>query len=589
MWMLKPVTQPARSLNESFFTVGAGQGFDCCLPGEGGCDQILYTLHSEGHRLTLIPGSEKVLVNGKAVTRPSLLRGCDRIECRGHVAVVLDDTLPRSTASGPSLGEMALEILQEMASGRDETSWSAGVEKALERLIGAAGAEEGYLVTETGLDQGWELVAEAGGDGRVSRAERRRQIVSSTVLAEAIRKGKPVYVESLIGHPWEAQASLMAAKVFSLACLPFVISGRAFGCACLYTRTPGKTIDEQKLTDLQLLATQVALLVATRAETHELRREASELRRRGGAVRAFRFAEGSPMEAVQSRIARLAPTDLSVLVSGETGAGKELVARELHRLSARSRGPFVAVNCGAIPPTLIESTLFGYVKGAFTGATKDHPGKFVQASGGTIFLDEIGDLPLDMQVRLLRVLQEKVVEPVGSTFSTKVDFRVIAATHRDLKELVSEGKFREDLYYRLNGAGVELPPLRDRRADIALLAAHFLEEARPGSRLSESAMATLVSHSWPGNVRELEQVVRRAAALAENDEIASADLEMEGARPAGQPSPQTGLREAQEAFTRDWVKRALEASGGNRAKAARELGISERTLYRILSGDTSGT
>jgi two-component system, NtrC family, response regulator HydG len=206
-----------------------------------------------------------------------------------------------------------------------------------------------------------------------------------------------------------------------------------------------------------------------------------------------------------------APTDATVLIEGETGTGKELVAKALHRLSRRSRAPFVAVNCAALPESLVESELFGHAKGAFTGADRMREGRFRQANGGTLFLDEIGEMPLSLQAKLLRVIQEGEVQPLGMDQTQNVDVRVIAATNRKLDELVSAGKFRSDLYYRLNVVPLQLPPLRDRREDIAPLAAHFLGSA--GRRFTPAAMATLERYSWPGNVREMENLIQRLAVL----------------------------------------------------------------------------
>lgn len=245
----------------------------------------------------------------------------------------------------------------------------------------------------------------------------------------------------------------------------------------------------------------------------------------------------------------------------------------------------MAVNCGALPPTLIESVLFGYQKGAFTGADRDTKGKFAAADGGTLFLDEIGDLPLELQVKLLRVLQERQIEPLGATRSVAVDIRVVSATHRDLQVLVREGKFREDLFYRLGGATLELPPLRERPGDILPLAQAFLERTHSGLALSEAACERLLAHRWPGNVRELEQVVARAAALASGTLIAADDLELRDT----DASASGELREARGIHSFEMVQRALARLGGSRARAASALGISERTLYRILASDGSGS
>ena len=300
---------------------------------------------------------------------------------------------------------------------------------------------------------------------------------------------------------------------------------------------------------------------------------------------------------VMKTVARAAPSQANVLILGETGTGKELVARTVHRYSERSKGKFVAVNCSALAEGLLESELFGHIKGAFTGAAAARPGHFREADRGTLFLDEIGDISPALQARLLRVLQEHEVVPVGSETPVKVDVRVIAATHRDLGALVREGRFREDLYYRLHVVAVQLPPLRERRQDIPLLIDHFLRSlARRHDRgpvaVDSDAQAILLSHDWPGNVRELHNVLERALVLAEQDVIGPEHLPLDR-RAAPPPAPESGGGtgagaaddEAQLTLAqveRRHVLRVLKSTGGNRERAARVLDISRRTLTRML-------
>jgi DNA-binding NtrC family response regulator len=306
---------------------------------------------------------------------------------------------------------------------------------------------------------------------------------------------------------------------------------------------------------------------------------------------ADRLIGNSPqMREVQKLIGRAAAGSSSVLITGETGTGKELVARLLHDSSARAGKPFVAVNCAAIPRELLESELFGHVKGAFTGAIADRKGAFRQADGGTLLLDEIGDMSLDMQAKLLRVLEERVVTPVGASRGEPVDLRIVAATHHDLPKLVEEQRFRQDLYFRLNVLPIHIPPLRERPADIADLAAHFLRRvaAPESTALSEAAVARLQAYSWPGNVRELRNVMERAAALGRGAVVDAADLAFLGQR----QTPPTAefdlvllggeLGAAVEALERTMIRRALQACGGNRAEAARRLGIHRQLLYKKL-------
>ena len=297
------------------------------------------------------------------------------------------------------------------------------------------------------------------------------------------------------------------------------------------------------------------------------------------------------MQRIYSQLAQLAATETSVLLTGESGTGKELVARSIHRRSRRASGPFVAVDCAAIPETLLESELFGHAKGAFTDARQERQGLFVRAGGGTLFLDEIGELPLTMQAKLLRALEERRVRPVGGDQEIPFDTRVISATNRDLDAAIEEKRFREDLYYRINVIQIELPPLRARGSDVLLLAQHFLgvfaeSAGKEVTAIQPAAADRLLSYNWPGNVRELRNVVERAVALTQFDQIAVGDLpekirDYRGGQVViggDDPSELVSLEELE----RRYIAHVLEATGGNQTKAAAILGVDRKTLYRKL-------
>ena len=304
----------------------------------------------------------------------------------------------------------------------------------------------------------------------------------------------------------------------------------------------------------------------------------------GEGWRAEIITRSPAMEDLLAQAKRVAASDASVCVYGPSGTGKELLAHAIHNASRRASGPFVAVNCSAIPEGLIESELFGHRKGSFTGATQDRRGLFQAAEGGTLFLDEIGDMPLAPQVKLLRALEEKVVRPVGSNEAIAVDVRIISATHRRLEERTASGEFREDLYYRLNVVKLTLPALVERREDIPLLANHFLERlvARYGRRrlaFSPEAMELLVSASWPGNVRQLLNVVEQSVALTATD-VVPASLVRQAID--SRDSTLTPLDEARRAFERDYLVRILKITGGNVTQAARLAGRNRTEFYRLL-------
>ena len=288
------------------------------------------------------------------------------------------------------------------------------------------------------------------------------------------------------------------------------------------------------------------------------------------------------MVEIYKVVAQVAPTDATVVILGETGTGKELVARMIHRNSDRAQYPFVPVDCNAITPTLVESELFGVMRGAFTGADRDRPGVFEAASRGTVFLDEIGDIDGAFQVKLLRFLQEREVRPVGSSRAKKVDVRVVVATNRDLQKMVEEGKFREDLWHRLNVVRLTLPPLRERRVDIPLLAHYFLNKYNGrysrAVKMTDSGLRELNNFTWPGNVRQLQHLIERLTILAPNDRI---DAESVQDAIAAMDTKEGGGETLAETEA-DQIRRVLAATGGNKSRAAQVLGIERKTLYRKL-------
>ena len=330
----------------------------------------------------------------------------------------------------------------------------------------------------------------------------------------------------------------------------------------------------------------LALMIARALHVHALEIEnRSLIAKQGGSPLSGLITSSDTMLKVCRTVEKVAPANATVLLLGESGTGKEVLARGVHELSPRANKRFVAINCAAIPDTLLESELFGYEKGAFTGAAKQTIGRIEYANDGTLFLDEIGDLPMPLQAKLLRFLQERVIERLGGRGEIPVDVRVVCATHRDLAGMIREGSFREDLYYRLSEITVKIPPLRERPGDAVLLAQAFLERyARELGRsikgFTADALAALETHSWPGNVREMENLIKRSAIMADGTQITAADLGLDASDAEPQPF---NLRQARENAERLAVSRALAHTDGSIAQAAELLGITRPTLYDLMA------
>ncbi|MBW1991462.1 MAG: sigma 54-interacting transcriptional regulator [Deltaproteobacteria bacterium] len=440
--------------------------------------------------------------------------------------------------------------------------------------------------------------------GLTAEARRRgRYKLGEGVTGRVVETGEPVVVPRISQEPLFLNRTRTRGRdkdELSFLCVPIKINHQTIGALSVDRRFQDLNLDR----DLRLL-TIIASIIAQAGnnlllldqEKEKLRNENLELK---GALRE-RYRVGniignsSRMRQVFEMIHRVAKSKATILIRGESGTGKELVAQAIHYNSPRATKPFVKVNLAALPETLVESELFGHEKGAFTGALHRKQGRFELAQGGTVFLDEIGDLPPSVQLKLLRFIQEREFSRLGSTATLKADVRLIAATHRDLEKLVADGLFREDLYYRLNVFPIYLPPLRERKTDILLLAEHFLEKyARenqmPTPRLSQGAVDLLMQHSWPGNVRELENVIERALLVCDGDTILSShlppSLQPRWSTPTATEGPATGaklsLAAQVEALEKELITEALIATRGNQSAAAKYLDTSLRILgYKI--------
>lgn len=329
------------------------------------------------------------------------------------------------------------------------------------------------------------------------------------------------------------------------------------------------------------------LIVSRAYNLYQIEQENRDLQSRTDNTILSGFVSGNPaLKDICQKIEKIAPSDITVLLLGESGTGKELLARSLYDLGSKKDGPFVAINCAAIPENLLESELFGYEKGAFTGAARQTPGKIEVAGGGVLFLDEIGDLPLALQAKLLRFLQERVIERLGGRQEIAVDLRVVCATHQNLKSKIEDGSFREDLYYRLSEITIEIPPLRDRAGDAVLLAQYFLGKLQQNEnkrkKLHEDAIRAIEAHEWPGNARELENRIKRGFILAENDFITAEDLELDVPVAGSGADASLNLKHVRQQAERDAIVKAIGRCEGNLTAAAKLLGVSRPTVYDLI-------
>lgn len=462
---------------------------------------------------------------------------------------------------------------------------------AMDGLIEMTGAERGLIILFDGsgrirFQTARNLNREALGEPKYE--------VSRSIIEKARTTGTPLYLRNARQDPrFQSSHSVSKLKILSVICLPLFHGAEVFGEVYLDNRRVRGAFEPEHFEFAKTFAEFISIAAYQALERRQLLSTVEALHK--SLREDFRFDRiiGAHPEIMKilALIAQVADTDATVLVQGESGTGKELIAYALHENSRRAEKPFVAINCGAMPDELLESELFGHVKGAFTGAATDRIGWFERAFGGTIFLDEVAEMSPAMQVKLLRILQTGEFSPLGSSSVRQADVRVVAASNKNLPLLVEQGTFREDLYYRLNVIAMRVPALRDRRSDIPLLAAHFVtiygQKYRKPLSLSGDALAVLMNYDYPGNIRELENLVQRAVILARGDRIEAAHL------PAELLSPQVGagaaplhFREAKqraiEQFERQYLIARLAAAGGNISQAARDAGVNVKNFFTKL-------
>ncbi len=459
------------------------------------------------------------------------------------------------------------------------TSRDELLESLLDEAIEVTRADKGFLILRENGELRIKVARNITRENLIDAEER----VSDSIVEKVARTRKPLIVSDALDDPeFKASKSVVNLQLLSVMCVPLVRNDELFGVLYVGNDRLVNRFEPKSLDMLTIFGAQALLLIQNALLVNDLKLDNTELRKRlddthyGEIVGA---CQG--MLDVYKRIDKIAPTDISVLITGETGTGKELIARELHRRSPRNKGPFITINCGAIPENLLESELFGHVRGAFTGAVNTKVGKFQAAIGGTLFLDEIGEMPLQLQVKLLRALQEKVVYKVGDHRGEPVDIRVVTATNRVLEEEVRKGTFREDLYYRLNVVTLKLPPLRERGEDLFVLGKYFLQKYAKefnskGKGFSPSATVAMKKYGWPGNIRELENRIKKAVVLADKPLLGPDDLDL---RPESL-EPVLPLSEARERWQKQYIQEVYERNNRNKTKTAKDLGVDPRTIFR---------
>ena len=531
------------------------------------------------HTLSVSKRSYEMYVNGKRARSVTLSPG-DTV-LLGAWQLTFREGEPEAEAAEPA--GMSLDILEQLVElsaelMRDTTP--ARVFRALLRgLVDLTRAEKGFVIVFH--DGARHLAASHNVDDERLDLSR----VSDSIVDQVAEHLKPVIVSDALKDSRFGRAqSVVDLKLSSVMCVPLIYRSDLLGVIYLGNDRVTDLFTERDLALLKVYASQAALIVYHALLLNQLRLDNRNLRDQlRASSQGQMLGTCPPMKRMFKVLRRVAPTDLSVLVLGETGTGKELVAREVHTQSERNDKPFIAINCGAIPENLLESELFGHKKGSFTGAVSDKVGKIEAASGGTLFLDEIGEMPMNLQVKLLRVLQERMIERVGELRPRSIDIRVVSATNKPLQDLIKSGGFREDLYYRLAELTVELPPLRDRGEDIELLAAYFLNKYREqyGARahgFTNQALRAMKNYYWPGNVRELESRIKKGLIMTDRGLLNPDDLGLS----ADDKRHVQPLSEAQEQFKIDYIRKVLELNNWNKAQTARDLGIDARTVFRYI-------
>ncbi|MBM4281369.1 MAG: GAF domain-containing protein [Deltaproteobacteria bacterium] len=599
LWLAVDGTETRVPLFKNLTTIGSDPDSDVVIAGLAPSAAVI-TRDGAQHTIASSDKRAEILVSGRPVRKQLLVDGEDIVVGPARLRFVADDS------GRPAPAPAAARAAGDVAAWRRLVAFSKKLGEAREipALLQTLMDE---VVALTGADKGFLVLVEDDGDGRrVARVRMARNLMgenldeavaqlSDSIVRRVVERGEPVVVsDALTSTEFNSSLSVVSLKLTSVMCVPLVKVGAdasVIGAIYVGNDSVRGQFDEASLEVLTLFSTQASLLLQDALAIDALTVERATLK---GELEKSRYGEligaCDGMREVFKKIEKVARSDVSVLVTGETGTGKELIAREIHKRGGRARGPLVVINCGAIPENLLESELFGHVKGAFTGAVATKAGRFLAAHGGTLFLDEVGEMPLHLQVKILRALQERQVQKVGDNKTEAVDIRIVAATHRNLEQMVRDGTFREDLYYRLNVVQLHLPPLRERGEDVVVLANFLLQKycTEQGIKnlkgFSPRTQTALRRYAWPGNVRQLENRLKRAVVLCEGPLVTPEDLDLQ----TEDLEDILPLADAVERFRRRYIDEALERNGGNRAKTARELGVDPRTVFRHLEAARDG-
>lgn len=561
-------------LTKSLLSIGSKEGNDIRLSSRDVLPTHANLLkRNDGYQINLLDRSKKVYLNQSLIKRGTIQIG-DRLDISTFQLTLIDGAPPKEDQRKEleSLERLVLFSAKLMEEKEPNRLFSL----LLQDIVQITRAEKGFIVVLKDKERHI-----AAGHNISSN----QSALSDTILDKVIKSKEPLIVSNALSDSTFGQAkSVVDLKISSVMCVPLLYRSNLIGVIYLGNDAITGLFEMKTLNLLTVWASQASLILHNALLLNELQIDNNKLREKLKAKDSSRIIGScSEMKKVFHLIHRLAPTDLSILVLGETGTGKELIAKELHEKSDRKSRPFISINCGAIPENLLESELFGHKKGAFTGAVSDKIGKFEAAHTGTIFLDEIGEMPMNLQVKLLRVLQERKIERVGDLKARKLDIRVISATNKKLSEEITEGRFREDLFYRLAEVNIQLPPLRDRGTDIHDIALFFLKKYSKQYQSSvqgfgHGTVPSMLQYYWPGNVRQLESRIKKAVVMAESDLITAADLELEQSK----KQEFEPLDIATENFKQNYIKEALESNGWNKSQTARTLGVDPRTIFRYI-------